>query len=125
MQSTAVSLKSQQAGELSAPSTKLSTPPSANSGISSATPTTASQLNHHVETEPIQQQAIKQESGDLAPAPIKHELNNSHDRVKEELLSPANSTDNDGGFGAELAKSELNGPTSTAPPTATTSTVAE
>lgn len=118
---SAVSLKS-QGGELSAPPTKLSTPPSANSGISSATPTTASQLNHHVETEPIQQ-APKNEppSLDLSVPILKHEL-------KEELLSPTHPVENDerGGFGPEMVvKSELNGPTSTAATTATTSTVAE
>jgi hypothetical protein len=106
---SAVSLKS-QIGELNAPSTK--TPPSANSGISSATPTTASQFNHLGDNMPKNEP----QQMELAPIPMKHELNDSVDNIKEELLSPNHTEDR---FDI---KNELNGPTNTAP---STSTVAE
>jgi hypothetical protein len=111
MKNTAISLKS----ELGASNNDTcNTPPSANAGISSATPTTANQLNHHVaDTD------SKQEPVDLAPVQVKLELNNSHEKLNDKLLSP----NEDRVFGAEITpKSELNGPTSAAP---TTSTVAE
>lgn len=56
---------------------------------------------------------------ELAPVPMKHEVNNSTDKIKEELLSSNHKGDNEDRF--EL-KNDLNGPTSTAP---STSTVAE
>jgi hypothetical protein len=114
VQNTAVSLKS-QIGELGAPANDTcNTPPSANSGMSSATPNTANQLNHHVvDTEP------KKEPVDIIPVQVKIELNNSHDKLNENLHSP----NDDRVYGADITpKSELNGPTNAAP---TTSTVAE
>lgn len=107
LQNTGVSLK----GELNTPANDhCNTPPSANAGISSATPTTANQLNHHhpADTEPKNE---PQQAVDMVP--VKLELSNVHGKLNEDV------------FGGDIAqKTELNGPVSAAQ-TATTSTIAE
>jgi hypothetical protein len=103
--SSVVALKSQAGDSTNAPPNDISTPPSANAGISSATPTTASQMNH-VETEPTQQAPVlKNEPPAVDPQSLKHELKNSCDEIKAE-----EEEDDPKPFDKQ---SELNGPTST------------